>query len=144
MSSHQIYYYIFLALLIYVDDVLIAGSHESTILEAKAFLYSQFSIKDMGYAKHFLGLEIARHSHSTYIHQCKYILDLLVDVGLMGAKPALIPLPKGHKLVVDSGPILVDPAPICRLIGHLLYLNFTLLDLSYSVQQLSQFIAAPR
>ena len=98
----------------------------------------------MGYAKYFLGLEIARHSHDTYIHQCNYILDLLVDSSLMGAKPALTPLPKGHKLVVDSDPILVNPAPIFRLIGHLLYLNFTLLDLSYSVQQLNQFIAAPR
>ena len=40
----------FLALLVFVDDVLIAGSLESDILETKTFLHSCFTIKDMGYA----------------------------------------------------------------------------------------------
>ena len=125
----------FLALLIYIDDVLIPGSHESAILEAKDFLHSRFTIKDMGYAKYFLGQESARHSRGTctYIHQSKYILDLLLDVGLLGAKPAITPLPpltKGHQFVADSGPPLADPAPFRRLIGRLLYLNFTCHDIS--------------
>ena len=75
----------FLAFLIYVDDVLIVGSLEYDILEIKTFLHSCFTIKDMGYAKYFLGIEITRHPHGTYIHQRKYILDLLMDVGPFGS-----------------------------------------------------------
>ena len=98
----------------------------------------------MGYAKYFLGLEIARHSHGTYIHERKYFLDLLLDASLLGAKPALTPLPKGHKLVADSGPALAYHTSFRPLIGRLLYLNFTRPDLSYSVQYLNQFVAASR
>ena len=123
----------FLVLLMYVNDVLIAGSLESNILETKTFLHSCFTIKDKGYAKYFLGIEIARHPYETYIHQRKYILDLLMDAGLLGAKPTITPLPKEHKFFIESGYLLPDPAPFRHLVGRLLYLNFTRPDISYNV-----------
>ena len=58
----------FLALLVYVDDVLITGTNESDILQVKCFLHSVFSIKDLGYAKYFLGLEIARSPKGMFLH----------------------------------------------------------------------------
>ena len=58
----------FLALLVYVDDVLLVGTHETHILRAKRFLHSTFTIKDLGYAKYFLGIEIARNPHGTYLN----------------------------------------------------------------------------
>lgn len=115
----------FLALLVYVDDVLIIGSHESTIVEAKHFLYSFFTIKDFDYAKYFLGLEIVRQPHGTYLNQRKYILDYLIDVGLSGAEPAATPLPKGPQFTATSGSLLPGLAPFRSLEGHLLYLSFT-------------------
>ena len=117
----------------YVDDVLIAGSLEYDILETKTFLHSCFTIKDMGYAKYFLGIEIARHPHGTYIHRRKYILDLLMDVGLLGAKLAITPLPKGHNFFSKFGSLLPDLEPFRRQVGRLLYLNFTRPDISHSV-----------
>ncbi|KAL0400000.1 UNVERIFIED_CONTAM: Retrovirus-related Pol polyprotein from transposon RE1 [Sesamum radiatum] len=50
------------ALLVYVDDVLLTRSSESQIAEVKHFLDSTFTIKDLGPANYFLGLEIARSS----------------------------------------------------------------------------------
>lgn len=44
-SSH------FLALLIYIDDVLITGPCEQDIQNAKQFLNQAFTIKDLGIAK---------------------------------------------------------------------------------------------
>ncbi|KAL0439514.1 UNVERIFIED_CONTAM: Retrovirus-related Pol polyprotein from transposon RE1 [Sesamum latifolium] len=49
-----------IALLVYVDDVLITCISESKITEVKDFLHSAFTIKDLRPAKYFLGLEIAR------------------------------------------------------------------------------------
>ena len=45
----------FVALLVYVDDVLITGTHKPDIVAVKHFLHSVFSIKDLGYVKYFLG-----------------------------------------------------------------------------------------
>ncbi|KAL0366923.1 UNVERIFIED_CONTAM: Retrovirus-related Pol polyprotein from transposon RE1 [Sesamum radiatum] len=54
-----------IALLVYADDVLITCIFESKITEVKDFLHSAFTIKDLGPAKYFLGLEIARSSSGT-------------------------------------------------------------------------------
>ena len=51
---------IFMALLIYVDDIVLAGNDTHACNEFKAYLHACFSIKDLGPLKYFLGIEIAR------------------------------------------------------------------------------------
>ena len=58
--------------------------------------------------------------------------------------PAAFPLPKGLKLSIYDGDKLPDPEVYRRIIGKLLYLNMTRPDISYAVQQLSQFLSDPR
>jgi hypothetical protein len=50
--------YIFLIL--YVDDILLASSDVSLLLETKRFLSSHFEMKDLGEARFILGIEIYR------------------------------------------------------------------------------------
>jgi hypothetical protein len=50
--------YIFLIL--YVDDILLASSDVSILLETKKFLSSNFDMKDLGEASFVLGIEIHR------------------------------------------------------------------------------------
>ena len=52
----------FIALLVYVNDIIIATNDLVAANELKTFLHSQFQIKDLGNLKYFLGLEIARSS----------------------------------------------------------------------------------
>ena len=48
----------FMALLVYVDDIIITGPNISTISFLKEFLHNQFKLKDLGQLKYFLDLEI--------------------------------------------------------------------------------------
>jgi len=75
-------------ILVYVDDLLILGSNTSGIAQLKQDLNQDFTIKDLGMARYFLGIEIARSSTDTFLNQRKYVLDILSDAGLTGAKPA--------------------------------------------------------
>ena len=100
--------------------------------------------KDLGLAHYFLGLEIFRSATGTFLNQRKYILDMLQDVGLTGAKPAKFPLPKGLKLTIEDRDLLSDPESYRRIVGRLLYLTLTRPDISYVVQHLGQFLQAPR
>ena len=50
----------FLALLVYVDDIVIADNDYRTIEKLKTFLDNQFKLKDLGQLKYFLGLEVAK------------------------------------------------------------------------------------
>jgi len=79
--------------LVYVDDLLIIGSDSSGILQLKQDLDHTFTIKDFSLARYFLGLEISWSSTRTFLNQRKYVLDILSDAGLTGAKPARFPLP---------------------------------------------------
>ncbi|KAL0437101.1 UNVERIFIED_CONTAM: Retrovirus-related Pol polyprotein from transposon RE1 [Sesamum radiatum] len=132
-----------MALMVYVDDILVTGPCLEDIDTVKDYLHNLFTIKDMGDARYFLGLEIARSSTGIYVAQTKYVLDIVSDAGLSRAKSASIPLPLGLKLTADCGALLVNPDSYRRLIGRLLYLAFTRPDISHSVQQLSQYLNRP-
>ncbi|KAK4388552.1 Retrovirus-related Pol polyprotein from transposon RE2 [Sesamum angolense] len=134
----------FTALLVYVDDILLTGNSESALHAVRDYLDDLFTIKDLGQAKYFLGLELARSSHGLQVSQHKYLQDILADTSMLAAKPASTPFPLGLKLVLEDGALLPNPNKYRRLIGRLLYLGFTRPDISFAVQQLSQFLQAPR
>ncbi|KAF7845056.1 TMV resistance protein N-like [Senna tora] len=53
--------------------------------------------------------------------------------GLLGARPASVPLEQNHRLALSTSSVLEDPERYRRLVGRLIYLCFTRPDLSYSV-----------
>ena len=131
-------------ILVYVDDLLISGDDAIEIQKIKDSLDTAFTIKDLGAIRYFLGIEVSRTSKGTMLNQRKFILDILKSTGMESCKPSKFPFPKGIKLSTDTGEMMADPESYRRIIGKLLYLNLTRPDISYSVQQLSQFISAPR
>jgi hypothetical protein len=133
----------FTALLVYVDDIILAGTSLSEFARIKGILDSQFKIKDLGPLKYFLGLEVAQSKEGITISQRKYCLDLLTDSGFLGSKPATTPLDTAVKLHNNSGKPYEDISSYRRLIGRLLYLTNTRPDISFVVQQLSQFLHKP-
>ncbi|XP_019093211.1 PREDICTED: uncharacterized protein LOC109129430 [Camelina sativa] len=130
--------------LIYVDDLIITGSTGQIMKTFKAYLSSCFHMKDLGPLKYFMGIEVARSSSGKYLSQRKYALDIISNIGLLGARPAAFPLESTHQLAVSTSPLLQQPAQYRRLIGRLIYLAVTRPDLAYCVHFLAQFMQHPR
>ncbi|KAK4388240.1 Retrovirus-related Pol polyprotein from transposon RE1 [Sesamum angolense] len=78
---------IFVALIVYVDDVLLTGNSMDGLTNVKRYLDDLFTIKNLGHAKYFLGLELARSSHGTYVTQRNTCLILLMNVIMMMLSP---------------------------------------------------------
>ncbi|KAF5477960.1 hypothetical protein F2P56_004563 [Juglans regia] len=133
----------FTALLVYVDDIVVASSSFDSISILKTFLNTHFRIKDIGTLRYFLGIEVARSPKGIHLCQRKYTIDILADSGLLACKPLKLPMDQNHKLSKSSGTPLSDPTPYRQLIGRLLYLTLTRSDLSYPNQVLSQFMDHP-
>ncbi|KAL0409333.1 UNVERIFIED_CONTAM: Retrovirus-related Pol polyprotein from transposon RE1 [Sesamum radiatum] len=129
------------ALLVYVDDIVLTGDSVQELDAVKVYLDGLLTIKDLGLAKYFLGLELARSSHGLLVTQQKYITDILMDAHLLDAKAVTTPLPPGLHLTSDSGALLYDPRRYRRLVGHLLYLGFTRPDISFAAQQLKTIVS---
>ncbi|XP_013617491.1 PREDICTED: uncharacterized mitochondrial protein AtMg00810-like [Brassica oleracea var. oleracea] len=107
-----------------------------------------FLMKDLGKAKYFLGIEIARGPEGMFLSQRKYALDIVSEVGMLASKPVSNPMEVNHKLLqVDSkstSPFCKEPVKFWRLVGRLVYLTITRPDLSYSVHVLSQVMHKAR
>ncbi|KAL0350043.1 UNVERIFIED_CONTAM: Retrovirus-related Pol polyprotein from transposon RE2, partial [Sesamum radiatum] len=123
----------FVGSLVYVDDILLIGNSVEEIIVVKNYLHSLFTIKDLGFAKYSLGLELARSEHGLLVTQAKYLNNILKDTNLLDAKATSMPLSPGIKLTVDSGSLLPDPGAYRRLVGRFLYLGFTGPDVSFVV-----------
>lgn len=133
----------FRTLLVYVDDVILAGNSLQDIIETKQFLASHFKLKDIGQLRYFLGIEVARSKQGIVLCQRKYALEVLEDAGFLGAKPSRFPVEQNLTLTQGDGAELKDASQYRRFVGRLIYLTFTRPDLVYVVHILSQFMDTP-
>jgi len=133
----------FTALLVYVDDIILAGNSMEEIEHIKGLLHSTFKIKNLGELKYFLGIEVARSKKGIHLCQRKYALDILEETGMLGSKPCSTPFLSDTKSLYKTENYLSNPSSYRRLIGKLLYLTNTRPDLCFSVNLLSQFMQSP-
>ncbi|XP_071728318.1 uncharacterized mitochondrial protein AtMg00810-like [Rutidosis leptorrhynchoides] len=77
-----------------------------------------------------------------FLSQTKYAHDILVRAQLLDSKPISTPLPTAASFTSD-GPPYDDPTYYRSLVGALQYLTITRPDISYAVNQVSQFLQAP-
>ena len=89
-------------------------------------------------------LEVARSKVGLVISERKYTLEIIDDVGYLGAQPVSFPMEISLKLTNHQDNLLHNPSRYRRLVGRLIYLTITIPDITYSINILSQFMHAPR
>nr|XP_011463578.1 PREDICTED: uncharacterized protein LOC105351305 [Fragaria vesca subsp. vesca] len=90
-------------LLVYIDDVILAGNNLEEIIATKLFLSHRFKLKDLGELKYFLGIEVARSRRGIALCQRKYALEVLEDTGFLDAKPSSFPVNQNISLTQEGG-----------------------------------------
>lgn len=129
--------------LVYVDDLLLAGNNRQEIEHLKKMLSNTFKMKDLGDVRYFLGLEISRSEAGFFVSQKKYTMDLLDEFEVTGLTTLKLPMDIHLRLKADTGMYLKDPHPYQRLLGKLIYLTITRPDITFSVHILTQFMQHP-
>jgi len=64
-------------LILYVDDMVIIGSDHVTIASLKRYLQSEFEMKDLGFLRYFLGIEVAYSSRGYLLCSRSTLLIIL-------------------------------------------------------------------
>ena len=90
----------YIILLLYVNDMLIAGSSIEEINNLKKQLSKQFTMKDLGAAKQILGMRIIRDkgNGTLKLSQSEYVKKVLNKFNMNEAKPVSTPLGSHFKL----------------------------------------------
>lgn len=130
-----------LYLLVYVDDIILMGNNSFHITKFISKIHAKFAVKDLGKLNYFLGLEVSYTDNGLFLNQAKYAYDILQRAGLLESKPASTPSSTTDSLI-STGSLCLDPSTYRSLVGALQYLTITRLDLSYAVNQVSQFLHA--
>ncbi|XP_052623860.1 uncharacterized mitochondrial protein AtMg00810-like [Lactuca sativa] len=129
-------------LLVYVDDLILTGNNEQVISSFITKLHREFAVKDLGDLNYFLGLEVSYTDDGLFLSQSKYAHDILDRANLLHAKPVGTPL-ASHEIFTSTGTSYSNPTEYCSLVGVLQYLTITRPDISYAVNQISQFLQNP-
>ena len=90
----------FIIFLLYVDDMLVAGSNMQDINVFKKKLSNSFVMKDLGVAKKILGMRITRDmkNRKLTLSQGEYTEKVLERFRMQNAKPVSTPLANHFKL----------------------------------------------
>ncbi|PKI42197.1 hypothetical protein CRG98_037436 [Punica granatum] len=83
---------VFLAALVYVDDILVVGNNHEQCTCFKRYLDQCFCIKDLGPLRYFLGIEVIKMEFGLFLNQRKYVLDILMECQMLGARPSPFPM----------------------------------------------------
>lgn len=142
----------YIILLLYVDDMLVAGSDIDEIKNLKMQLSKEFDMKDLGPAKKILGMQITRDKQKGVLQlsQAEYINRVLQRFNMGDAKSVSTPLASHFRLSQEQSPQteeekeLMAKIPYASAIGSLMYaMVCTRPDIGHAVGVVSRFMSNP-
>ncbi|KAE8679209.1 Retrovirus-related Pol polyprotein from transposon TNT 1-94 [Hibiscus syriacus] len=142
----------FVILLLYVDDMLVAGPNKDHIEELKAQLAREFEMKDLGSANKILGMQIHRDrsNRKIWLSQKKYLKKILSRFNMQDCKPISTPLSINFKLSSSMSPsnkeerMEMSRVPYASAVGSLMFAMIcTRPDIAQAVGVVSRYMANP-
>ena len=119
----------YIILLLYVDDMLIAGSSIEEINNLKKQLSKQFAMKDLGATKQILGMRIIidKANGTLKLSRSEYVKKVLSKFNINETKPISTSLSSHFKLSKEQSPKTeeerdhISKVPYALAIGSLMY-----------------------
>jgi len=142
----------FIILLLYVDDMLVAGPNKDRIKELKAQLAREFEMKDLGLANKILGMQIHRdrNNRKIWLSQRNYLRKVLRRFNMEDCKPISTPLSVNFKLSSSMCPsseaerMEMSRVPYASAVGSLMFAMIcTRPDIAHAVGVVSRYMANP-
>ena len=131
-------------ILIYVDDIILAGADLPFIHHVISLLKCEFPVKDLGQLNFFLGVEAIREPEGLYLTQRRYILDLLMRSKMDKSKPSTTPMSTNQQLSKSDGDKFDNPQLYRSIVGGLQYLSFTRPEIAFAIHKVSKYMHDPR
>jgi hypothetical protein len=133
----------FLLIQIYVDDIIFGDSSHTLVFIFQEMMESEFQMSMMVELTFFLGIQVKQTKQGTFVHQAKYIKDLIKKFNMAELKPVSTPMSTATSLGLDKDGEVIDQREYRSMIGSLLYLTAIRLDIHFAVGLCACFQASP-
>ena len=127
-----------------VDDIIFGATNVSLCEEFAKSMHSEFEMSMIGELNFFLSLQIKQLNEGTFINQAKDIRDFFKKYNLEEVKTKSTLMGLSIKLDMDEKAKPVDQTKYRGLIGYLLYVTASRLDIMYSVCLCARFQGCPK
>jgi hypothetical protein len=105
---------------------------------------SEFQMSMMGELTFFLGIQVKQMKQGKFVHQAKYMKDLMKKFNIAELKPVSTPMSSTASLGPNEDGEAVDQREYKSMIGSLLYLTATRSDIQFAMGLCARFQASPR
>jgi hypothetical protein len=105
---------------------------------------NEFEMSMIGELSYFLGLQIKQLKNGIFVSQGKYIKDMLKKFSMIDSKAISTTMGTNENLYSDASGNMVDQKLYQSMIGSLLYVTTSRLDVMFSVCMCARFQASPR
>ncbi|WVZ50940.1 LOW QUALITY PROTEIN: hypothetical protein U9M48_002143 [Paspalum notatum var. saurae] len=129
---------------IYVDDIIFGSIDKKLSHEFGEMMSRKFEMSMIGELNFFLGFQIKQVKGGVFIHQENYCKDLLKKFKMGDCKPIKTSMSTKEHLDADVDEKSIDQSTYRSMIGSLLYLTASRLDIKFSVCLCTRFQVAPK
>ncbi|GJY42334.1 putative ribonuclease H-like domain-containing protein [Tanacetum coccineum] len=119
---------------VYVDDIIFGSTKKSLCTDFEKIMHKKFQMSSMGEITFFLGLQMKQKEDGIFISQDKYVTEILKKFGFSDVKTASTPMETHKPLLKDADGEDVDEHLYRSMIGSLIYLTSSRLDIMFSVK----------
>ncbi|GJU74722.1 putative ribonuclease H-like domain-containing protein, partial [Tanacetum coccineum] len=129
---------------VYVDDIIFGSTKKSLCVEFEQMMHKRFQMSSMGELTFFLGLQVKQKDDEIFICQDKYMADILKKFDFVIVKTASTPIETNKALLKDEEAEDVDVYLYKSMIGSLMYLTASRLDIMFVVCACARFQVTPK
>ncbi|GJR58748.1 putative ribonuclease H-like domain-containing protein [Tanacetum coccineum] len=129
---------------VYVYDIIFGSTRKSWCDEFEALMKGRFQMSSMGELTFFLGLQVKQKPDGLFISQDRYVAEMLKKFDLASMKTTITLMETKVALTKDEEAAHVDVHLYKSMIGSLMYLTASRLDIMFAVCACSGFQVTPK
>jgi len=129
---------------VYVDDIVFGSTNNKMCEKFSKIMSSEYEMSMMGELTYFLGLQVKQTRDGIFINQEKYVRDLLKKYKFDSVSSKDTPI--SAPLSIDSDPNgkKIDSTLYRGMVGSLMYLTASRLDIMFATCLCARFQSDPR
>nr|GEV98681.1 hypothetical protein [Tanacetum cinerariifolium] len=129
---------------IYVDDIIFGSTNKDLCKAFEKLMKDKFQMSSIGELTFFLGLQVKQKKDGIFISHDRYVAEILRKLGLIDGKSASTPIDTKKPLLKDPDGEDVDMHTYRSMIGSLMYLTSSRLDIMFAVCSCARFQMTPK